>query len=74
MVYNHGEFIRKIYDSDLFLKNLREKTTHPSKNANRFFYVQSRPPPPQKNLFLKDFFLKNVYYSILYLLYKKYIK
>ena len=36
-VLDHGEFIGKIYDTDLFLKNLSEKSTHPPKNANRFF-------------------------------------
>jgi hypothetical protein len=34
IVYNYGEFIIKIYDTDLFLKNLSEKSTHPPKNAN----------------------------------------
>jgi hypothetical protein len=49
IVYNYGEFIIKIYDTDLFLKNLSEKSTHPPKNANRFFFIQSRTPLPQKN-------------------------
>ena len=58
----------------VFKKSKREINSPTQKRKQIFFFVQSRPPLPQKNLFLKDFFLKNVYYSILYLLYKKYIK
>ena len=33
----------------LVFKKSKRKSTHPPKNASRFFFVQSRPPLSQKN-------------------------
>ena len=63
---NHGEFIRKIYDTDLFFKNLCEKSTHPPKNANRLFFGSIKTTTTSENLISQRFFLKNVYYSFLF--------
>ena len=55
--WTRGVHRKNLRERLLFLKNLREKQlTHPKTQIGFFFDVQSRPLPPQKNLFLKDFF------------------